>query len=139
MPAARLHSIAVLAAASLLASGCYCPMLSGRYCELGCRPPYPLPASAISADCRTNGDASIAARCHNVPHGFRGLGGRLGTRHLANQTVGEQGPNYVSPAAKFHPCPTRPVFEPQLAYPPLQLVEAAGDNPLRPSVMIHSR
>jgi hypothetical protein len=42
-----------------------------------------------------------------------------------------QGPDYVSPLAKFHPVPTRPVFEPQLAYPPLQLLDP--DKPPPPA------
>jgi hypothetical protein len=48
-----------------------------------------------------------------------------------NNVPSQQGPDYVSPQAKFHPVPTRPVFEPLPVYPPPQLIEPGMSNPLR--------
>ena len=40
-------------------------------------------------------------------------------RHLHHAPVPtEQKADYISPTAKYHPVPTRPVFEPQPDYPP---------------------
>jgi hypothetical protein len=38
----------------------------------------------------------------------------------------QQHDDYVSPLAKFHPVPTRPVFEPLAAYPPAVLLAPSG-------------
>jgi len=129
--------IALLATASLLATGCYCPMLSGRYGELDCYPPCPMPPPTAPA--KVEDKTATAESCG--PHGcclFGGLfGGRgftgLGLAHNASQVPSQQGPDYVSPQPKFHPVPTRPVFEPQFAYPPPQPIEVGGSNPLRAS------
>jgi hypothetical protein len=37
--------------------------------------------------------------------------------------LSEQHADYVSPLPKFHPVPTRPVFEPLPDYPPVALLE----------------
>jgi len=126
----RILHFALLATASLLVSGCYCPMLSGRYCDCRGFPPG-LPANCVVPDAN---DAHYAS-C-GVPHscglgllipGFLG-GGGAGDNNVPSQ----QGPDYLSPQAKFHPVPTRPVFEPTPAYPPTELIEPGiTSNPLR--------
>jgi len=60
-----------------------------------------------------------------------GLVGGMGMGNGDNSVPTQQGPDYLSPQAKFHPVPTRPVFEPQLAYPPTELIEPGMSNPLR--------
>jgi len=119
--------IALAAIASLLAGGCYCPMLSGRYCDCGCFGP------AMPCNCAPDaGDAGLPpcgpVHCGGISALFPGLAGAGG----ANGGVpSQQGPDYVSPQPKFHPIPTRPVFEPVPAYPPTQLIEPGISNPLR--------
>ena len=126
----RILHVALLAAASLLVSGCYCPMLSGRYCDC-CGFPPGLPANSIVPD----GNDANCASC-GPPHGcclgmlFPGLLGVGGAGD--NSVPSQQGPDYLSPQAKFHPVPTRPVFEPTPAYPPTELiVPGITSNPLR--------
>src|SRR5207253_5126901 len=121
--------------ASLLPTGCYCPMLSGRYCEVGCYPPCPMPPP----DAAPSNDISSTANVPCLPHrccllnGLFGLGGGgLSLAQADNRVPSQQGPDYLSPQPKFSPVPTHPVFEPQLGYPPVQAIEAAGSNPLRP-------
>jgi len=58
--------------------------------------------------------------------GHRLLGGRLAAR-LARPGV--QHADYLSPPAKFHPVPTRPVFEPLPHYPPLRLLDPPAAGP----------
>jgi hypothetical protein len=133
MFAAKLPFIAPLALTSLLATGCYCPMLSGRYGELGCCPPCPLPPAAPVENCEPV--CQQGGRSHRACFlgGWLGFGGRQALGRGEGAVPSQQGPDYVSPQAKFHPCPTRPVFEPQLVYPPPQLIETADSNPLRPA------
>ena len=134
MPSRTLH-IALLSAASLLASGCYCPMLSGRYCDPRCCPPCILgntpccvppvgrDETASAADGPPSDCSPPCAPLHRrwLSRLFPGLAG--------GEVPSQQGPDYLSPQPKFHPVPTRPVFEPQLAYPPPQLIESAGASP----------
>ena len=132
--------IAPVVVASLLATGCYCPMLSGRYCEVGCYPPCPMPPPTPVAANDSTSKAELACAPHrccllNGLFGLDGsarLGGGLGLAQRASQVPSQQGPDYLSPQASFHPVPTHPVFEPQLAYSPPQPIESAGSNPLRP-------
>jgi len=71
-------------------------------------------------------------------HGLlAGLGGRAVSLVTA-RVPSQQGPDYTSPQAKFHPIPTRPAFEPQFLYPPPQFIDPAGDNPLRPPGGFHA-
>jgi hypothetical protein len=197
MPAFNVQAIAILTT-SLLASGCYCPMLSGRYSDLACMRGCPLPGAnpapiadpnapprptmqpsapqpsapqspgpqqpapqqpaplppAINNQSSQNvppalnsGDPGLHGPGLHGPglhgrgihgHGLlAGLGGRavsLATARVPSQ----QGPDYASPQAKFHPIPTRPAFEPQFVYPPPQFIDPAGDNPLRPPGGFHS-
>jgi hypothetical protein len=182
----KLPLIALVAAVSLLAGGCYCPLLSGRYGELGYCPPGPwvnpamtpasppadgnappgaqtpltappvasAPAAPIPAPLAAEAPAPLPAPTkdskydnksvghpHRLPFpgGLFWLGGRLGSRRAGAPRSWQQGPDYASPQAKFHALPTRPVFEPQLDYPPPDLIEPAGLNPLRPGAIVHNR
>jgi hypothetical protein len=127
----RIFHVALLATASLLASGCYCPMLSGRYFDCQGFPPG-LPASCAGPN---GSDTANNAPCGPL-HGcglsmlFPGLD-LVGGMGANNSVASQQGPDYVSPQPKFHPVPTRPAFEPQLAYPPTELIEPGTSNPLR--------
>jgi len=114
-------------------------MLSGRYCEVGLHPPCPTSMTIVSGEGQKAGNSAIAANRHHGPHGLAGLGGHFRMRKAAQQATGVQGPDYISPTARFHPCPTRPVFEPQLTYAPLELIEPAGDSPLHHSLAAGSR
>jgi hypothetical protein len=40
----------------------------------------------------------------------------MGAGGASGHVPSRQGPDYVSPQAKFHPVPTRPVFEPELVH-----------------------
>jgi hypothetical protein len=119
MPASQLHLL-LLAAASLLATGCYCPALSGRYSEVGCFPacpPYPpcQPAPASAAKLPQQSEECLADTGCCLLGGKSCLGSLF---HRMNGPVpSRQHDDYVSPAAKFHPVPTRPVFAPEIAYP----------------------
>jgi hypothetical protein len=146
----KLLSAALLVATSVLASGCYCPTLSGRYGEVGCFPPCPVVAAPPQAapppaepppaeDCKPSAEVASEAHRPVFSGGLLRHGGRLALRRSQGQVPSRQGPAYASPQAKFHPVPTRPVFEPEPAYPPLQLIEAAGSNPLRPAELLHGR
>jgi hypothetical protein len=121
--------IALLTTASLLASGCYCPMLSGRYCDCRGFPPM-APANCAGLD-GNNGDCATGGprHCSGLSTLFLGLMGGIGSGN--NNVPSQQGPDYVSPQPKFHPVPTRPVFEPLPGYPPPQLIEPGTSNPLR--------
>ncbi len=125
----RIIHVALFAAASMLASGCYCPMLSGRYCD--CRG---FPSGLATSYLGPDGNNAISAPC-GPPHCcglsmlFPGLAGGIGAGN--SNVPSQQGPDYMSPQAKFHPIPTRPVFEPQPAYPPVALIEPGISNPLR--------
>jgi hypothetical protein len=119
----------LLAIATLLATGCCCPQLSGRYCHPACHPAGPPPDTAAF-------DANNGEAC--CPHGGGhcwGLRSRLAALFgIGGEGVpSQQGPDYASPQPKFHPVPTHPVFEPQFTGPPPQLIEPAGSNPLRSS------
>ena len=129
----RILHFAILAAASLLASGCYCPMLSGRYCDCRGFPPG-LPSNYVAPD---GNEASYAPcgppHCCSLSMLFPSFMGGMDGIGANNAVPSQQGPDYLSPQPKFHPVPTRPVFEPQVFYPPTELIEPAGSNPLRPT------
>jgi hypothetical protein len=137
MHASKLNSIGLLAIASLLATGCYCPMLSGRHGEIGYCSQCPLPPLAASTNPSENDSPGCDAvnRLHGggTSGGAPEWSGGRGLARGAGLMPTQQGPDYVSPQAKFHPVPTRPVFEPQHGYLPVQLVEPADSNPLRPA------
>jgi hypothetical protein len=131
----RALSISLLTLTSLLAPGCCCPQLSGRYGNRCCQ-------TQILADAKADSDAEA---CNESASG-NGHCSRCGPFHrlylskwvtgLAGDGVpSQQAPEYVSPQAKFHPIPTRPAFEPQLAYLPPELIMSSDgiDNPLRTS------
>lgn len=129
-----LRAIALLTA-PLLAAGCYCPMLSGRYCDLApggpCSPPMLAPLNSAAPP-----HASHAlAHGHHLHGTWASFRSRLRLHLPATGADGHQGPDYVSPQAKFHPVPTRPAFEPQLAYLPPELLEPGGKDPLPPAAV----
>lgn len=113
-----------VALAMAVAGGCCCPMLSGRYNELAmlasCADAAGLPPCAWGPPgdppCRLHEEP--AASC---PHGCR-LRGRCAAARLGHaaqagmlaprRVPSQQHADYLSPPAKFHPVPTRPVFEP---------------------------
>jgi hypothetical protein len=139
MIAARLPTIAAMSAASLLAAGCYCPMLSGRYSDLGPCGPCGAPAHLVPGNevCKQELETG-SQECDRLHGGLLGLRGGLARLHLGATGGGQQGPDYVSPQARFHPVPTRPAFEPQLDYPQPELIEAADSGPPRAGALIHS-
>jgi hypothetical protein len=65
------------------------------------------------------GHGPLLAWLHGGHHGGHGMGGDGGDGGVPSQ----QHDDYVSPLAKFHPVPTRPVFEPLAAYPPAVLLD----------------
>jgi hypothetical protein len=120
---ARL-SILVALGASLLAAGCCCPSISGRYYEVG------LPSPSCACDDRGSTPSKFgpAAGHGTASRTFGGWFGKGENGDVASQ----QHADYVSPLAQFHPAPTRPVFEPQLYHaPPLALDPVA--KPLPPA------
>jgi hypothetical protein len=134
MLAKRLLALVAMLA---LLTGCYCPALSGRYCELG---PYPpcgpcLPGNArclaapAASDARGPADDCLLGGCGGRFGGrFGGRSGGPGRAGLARRqgaVPSQQRADYVSPEAKFHPVPTRPAFEPQLAARPAVLLDPA--------------
>ena len=127
----RLLHLALLSLASLLATGCYCPMLSGRYGDCCGFPPGSPPTYVAPSGGEVNYAPFSAPHCCWLSTLLPGLGPGLGGGD--NSVPSEQGPDYLSPPAKFHPIPTRPVFESQAFYPPTELLEPAGGNPLRPA------
>jgi hypothetical protein len=113
-----------VALAMAVAGGCCCPTLSGRYSELAMLASYGdaagLPPCAWQppTDRPCCPQEAAAAACRECPQ-FEGRcaaghwrqaarGGLAGPRRVPSQ----QHPDYLSPPAKFHPVPTRPVFEP---------------------------
>src|SRR5262245_38092179 len=119
LAAPRLPALLTLA---LLATGCCCPQLSGRYCHPASDPCSPEDTSACCPD---------ATAHHCCGHRGRGLSSLVAFLGIGGAGVSsDQGPDYISPQPKFHPVPTHPVFEPQLASAPLQSIEPAENNPL---------
>jgi hypothetical protein len=96
----QLRLLTLLLLALALSGGCYCPMLSGRYGE-AC-PPFGPPA-ACQPPC-------TSVECQHCDH----LGQRRGVflSRAKGQVPSQQAYDYISPQPKFHPVPTRPVFEP---------------------------
>jgi len=95
----------------------------------------PPPAAPAAPEATSTAAAPCAQHGCGLFHGLfsgRGVTG-LGLAHGENQVPSQQGPDYASPQPKFHPIPTHPVFEPLLAYPPPQLIDVGGSNPLRAS------
>jgi hypothetical protein len=124
----RALSISILTLASLLATGCCCPQLSGRYRDPCCQPQILANANA----------GSHAEACNESGHNHCSRRGPLHRFYLSKWFTGlagdgvpsEQAPEYVSPQPKFHPIPTRPAFEPMLAYLPPELIEPSdGSSP----------
>src|SRR6185503_11514409 len=100
-----------------------CPPFCNPPAACCCEAPAALDDDQVAACCSSGGACRL-----------RGFGGRLGDGHSGGpngQVPSRQGPDYVSPQPKFHPVPTRPVFEPAPAYPPTQLIEPGISNPLR--------
>jgi hypothetical protein len=126
--ALRTNSIwLALVALAPLASGCCLPELSGR-CEPAAACAVCPPAGGTPGE----GDADYAvghghrADRHHVGHRLAGIGHRLGIWHGPGTPPGE-----VVPLPRFHPVPTRPVFEPLPEYSlPASLV-----RPLAPIIV----
>jgi hypothetical protein len=115
----------VAACASLVAAGCYCPMLSGRHGDVDCcaiRPPQGQVGGQVAPN------AADSTHSHHDGRDRRGLAHSLhGLLHGGSDAAvpGYQGPDYISPHSKFHPLPTHPVFEPLVAYPLPEPIEPA--------------
>ena len=121
-PAKLLTLLSVLAL-----GGCCCP-ISGRYCQ------QPLPAaSAPPCNC---GPTANCARCRLGGCGGHGHPPLLAWLHGGHGGLGDdddgvpsqQHDDYLSPLPKFHPVPTRPVFEPLPTYKPAVLLDPSGDQ-----------
>jgi hypothetical protein len=119
--------IFVALGACLLATGCCCPAISGRYYEVGLLPP-----SSPGKQTAANG-GNCAPGGHRL---FAGHGAGLHPWHCwrgkwqSGPVDSQQHADYVSPLPQFHPLPTQPVFEPQLLYPmPLALDPVAKPHP----------
>ena len=124
MPQGKLPTILALPPlAALLLAGCCCPALSGRYYE---SPPPILPQQGI---CGASNCGCSPGRHPLLAHHGDGLAGLRHSLGLFEPTLNrvptQQHADYVSPLPKFHPVPTRPVFEPQPIYPPLELLDPA--------------
>lgn len=104
-------------ALALLALGgcCCCPPLSGRYSEIGQAPHSASDACGCGGNGGGLGHVPLVAGLH---HGSGGLGNKG-----LNLAPSQQHADYVSPLARFHPVPTRPVFEPLPAYHPPVLLD----------------
>ena len=93
--------------ASFLLAGCCCPALSGRYYEVGMCP---------GPGEHGGSYANHAAGCHP---GLRRPYLAANGSELFAPVPSEQHADYLSPLARFHPVPTRPVFTPvPSAHPP---------------------
>ncbi|HEX5105180.1 MAG TPA: hypothetical protein VFV87_15275 [Pirellulaceae bacterium] len=133
---ARFHlAILTSALASAWLGGCCCPPISCRYGEPGC-PAGPLaPSCGCGAGCTDCGCGQGASACacgdgHAMHHGLGAHFPLLARGHLHHEPVPtEQKADYVSPTAKYHPVPTRPVFEPQPDYPPPYLLPGPEPRP----------
>ena len=115
--------------------GCCClPPLSCRYGEPGCPAPHPMQDECGCGGCvAQNGVAQADASCEQRGHlplhrGHLPLLAHVGW-HTKEPVPTKQHYDYVSPSPKFHPLPTRPVFEPQPEYPPPHPL--AGPEPRR--------
>jgi hypothetical protein len=122
------NSIALLLSASL-AAGCCCPELSGRYC----RGPQPLPTPAAqNCGCMpaAGGHSGLAPCGHGLEHGplFAWLHGGLVRAGAGGPVPSQQHDDYQSPLAKFHPVPTRPVFEPLAEQPAVVLLDQSPQS-----------
>ncbi len=111
----------------LALAGCCGPAISGRYCDVA-----PPPGAA------TCGEAAGQAKGPCPPGGCGLLSGHgalldgpwlTGWRGMnaSGPVPAEQHADYVSPLPKFHPVPTRPVFEPLPAYGPPGLLDVVPD------------
>lgn len=126
----QLASALAVWLASTLAGCCGGPLLSCRYGDPGCPCPAPIPS-----DCGCGGSAQQHSGAGGCSEGNcqRGGGHLPLLAHLPFQhpepVPTRQHYDYDSPTPKFHPVPTRPVFEPQPEYPPAHLL--AGPVPRR--------
>jgi hypothetical protein len=100
--------LAVLAL-TVLAAGCCCPPLSGRYEQ-----PLIDVKQPASHERRAAGKESGNRRHRR--HLVQGIGHRFGWHGLGDGP--ETPPGQHVPLPKFHPVPVRPVFEPQYDYSP---------------------
>jgi hypothetical protein len=94
-------------AAAVLASGCCCPPLSGRYEQ---------PTGPVHLQ-HANEAPPAAAKLPDPPPDHRHrphLGHRFGWHGLGHGP--ETPPGQHVPSPRFHPVPVRPVFEPQYDY-----------------------
>jgi hypothetical protein len=94
-------------ALAVLASGCCCPPLSGRY-EQAAMP-------ALQSEAQPSAAAKPNSPHHDSHHRLH-LGHRFGWHGMGDGP--ETPPGQHVPLPKFHPVPVRPVFEPQYDYSP---------------------
>jgi hypothetical protein len=123
----RLRILAV--AVCLLAAGCCCPAMSGRYCEVGLPAPGALTSAGgaeKSATCDPERGGHVGGR-HAGRHGLHGLHERHGWGERG-AVPSQQQYDYIGPLPKFHPVPVRPVFEPQYFYEPPVGAPAKGPS-----------
>ena len=120
MTLARFSPILLL----LALAGCCGPAISGRYCDVG-------QPQAAACGCET---AHASRRClhggSGLVHGngamlHRPLLAGLFGMNASSSIPAEQHADYLSPLAKFHPVPTRPVFESLPAHGPPLLLDAS--------------
>jgi len=126
----RYCSTAVVLAC-LLASGCCLPALSGR-CEQACD-------CGPSMDVAHDGGLGMHERIHGPLQGHRQAhgDGRYGGAWLHRwpdfgARRGDTPPGEAVPLPKFHPVPTRPVFEPLPEYAPPHALRAHGGGEFAP-------
>ena len=102
----------VLAGLAMLAAGCCLPELSGR-CEPASAACVTQPRAADKREWAADHEhrEGPAADHHGIRHRLNGFGHRLGVWQGPGTPPGE-----VVPLPRFHPVPTRPVFEPLPEY-----------------------
>jgi hypothetical protein len=99
-------------AIAVLATGCCCPPISGRYEQ-------PLPSKAAAShepNSRSAADGKSADSHAHHARRVHHIGHRFGWHGLSDGP--ETPPGQHVPLPKFHPVPVRPVFEPQYDYSP---------------------
>src|SRR5262245_41708879 len=114
-------------AASLL-GGCCCRPISTDNCP----PCLPIQCAANCQGGCAAGNCEDGCPPQFLPRGGLHLFGcGLGVLLDRNKVPSNQHADYLSPLPKFHPVPTRPAFEPQPIYPPLESLDWQRSSPAR--------